>query len=90
MLGFLIGLATGSIQFFLLSKFTGALTKGKINGKTVLFIITQFLLPFAVLLVSAIFLGVEALMMIGIGIATALIVCAVVKFIFVSRTAKKQ
>jgi len=89
MLGFIIGAVSGVIQFFLLAKFTGAVTKGKISGKTVLFVITQFLLPFAVLFICAILLGVEALMMVGIGIAAALIISALVRFFMVSKSSKK-
>ena len=89
MLGFAIGAVSGVIQFFLLSKFTGAITKGKVGGKTVLFVVTQFLLPFAVLFLCAILLGVEALMMVGIGIAAALIISALIKFFFFSKSAGK-
>ena len=85
MLGLAIGAASGVIQFYLLMKFTGSITGGKLGGKTVLFAITQFLFPFAVLLLCAFFLN-ESLMMIGIGMAAALIISAVVRYILVSKT----
>jgi len=86
-LGFVIGAVSGTVQFFLLSKFTGAVTGGKSAKKTALFAITQFLLPFAVLLACA-FLLSGGLLLVGIGMATALIVCAVVRFFIVSRANK--
>ena len=85
MLGLAIGVASGVVQFYLLMKFTGSITGGKPGGKTVLFALTQFLFPFAVLLLCAFFLH-ESLMMIGIGMAAALIVSAVVRYIIVSKT----
>ena len=93
MLGIIIGVVTGVAQYFLLLKFTTAVSGGKFNKKTVLFAITQFLLPFAVLLLSAFLLGEEMLgrnflMWIGIGIASALITCAVVRFLVVSKATK--
>ena len=87
MLGFFIGVASGVIQFFLLLKFTGALSGGKISGKTIIFAITQFLFPFTILLLCAFFLS-ESLMWIGIGMAAALIACAVARFILVSKSTK--
>ena len=87
MLGVSIGVVAGVIQFFLLMKFTGAVTGGKFNKKTVLFAITQFLLPFAVLLICAFFLEGE-LLLVGIGIASSLVLCAVVRFIMVSKAKK--
>jgi len=87
MLGISIGVVAGVIQFFLLMKFTGAVTGGKFSKKTVLFAITQFLLPFAVLLICAFFLEGE-LLLVGIGIASSLVLCAVVRFIMVSKAKK--
>jgi len=86
-LGFVIGAVSGTVQFFLLSKFTGAVTGGKSGKRTVLFAVTQFLLPFAVLL-SCAFLLSDGLLLVGIGMAAALIVCAAVRFFITSRAAK--
>jgi len=87
-LGFAIGAVSGVIQFYLLMKFTGSLTKGKFSGKTAIFAVTQFLFPFAVLLLCAFFLD-ENLMWIGIGMASALIISAVTRFVIVSRSDTK-
>jgi len=84
-LGLFIGVISGTVQFFLLSKFTGTITKGKLTNKTVLFALTQFLFPFAVLVVSAFFMP-DSLMWIGIGMGAALLTSAIVKFVISSRT----
>jgi len=87
LLGFVIGAVSGTVQFFLLSKFTGFITGGKSGKKTILFAVTQFLLPFAVLVLCA-FLLSDELLLVGIGMAAALIVCAAVRFFIVSRASK--
>ena len=79
-----IGLATGAVQFFLLRKFVTTVTGGKTGYKTLLFAMTQFLFPFAVLVICA-FLLPEYLLWTGIGIAVALISSAVVRFVLVSK-----
>ena len=87
-IGLLIGLVTGLIQFLLLSKFVTSVTGGKPFSKTVIFAITQFLFPFAVLIICAFLIG-DSLMWVGIGIASALIISAVIRFVFVSKSMKK-
>ncbi|MCL2627805.1 MAG: hypothetical protein FWD44_03810 [Oscillospiraceae bacterium] len=87
-IGFGIGAISGAVQFFLLSKFTGSATGGKSGMRTVLFALTQFLFPFAVLLISA-FLLEGDILPIGIGMAASLVVCAVIKYVIYSRAAKK-
>ncbi|MCL2220794.1 MAG: hypothetical protein FWC20_00015 [Oscillospiraceae bacterium] len=84
-LGLIIGMISGTIQFFMLSKFTGAISQGKVSNKTVLFALTQFLFPFAVLVICAFFIQ-DSLMWAGIGMGAALITSAVVKFLISSRT----
>jgi len=79
-----IGVATGVVQFFLLYKFITSVTGGKMGTKTLLFAITQFVFPFAILVICA-FMFPSSLMWAGIGMASSLITCAVVKFIRVSR-----
>jgi len=81
----LIGLATGAIQFFFLFKFVTNVTGEGIGKKTVLFALTQFLFPFAVLVICA-FLLPHNLLWVGIGIAAALIASAVIRFLRVSKT----
>jgi len=88
-IGLLIGIVTGVLQFLLLFKFVTSVTGGKFGSKTVMFAITQFLFPFAVLVVCA-FLISDSLMWVGIGIASALIICAVVKFVFASKLGKSN
>jgi len=88
-IGLLIGIVTGVVQFFLLFKFVTSATGGKSGNKTVLFAITQFLFPFAVLVVCAFIIG-ESIMWVGIGIASALIISAVIKFVFASKTKDKK
>jgi len=87
MLGFIIGAVSGVVQFWLLSKFTGSVTKGKFTGKTALFAVTQFLFPFTVLLISAILLT-ESLLWTGVGMGAALIISAVIRFLIVSRSGR--
>ena len=94
MFGIIIGIVSGIVQFFLLSMFTTSVAAGKLSKKTLFFAFTQFLLPFAVLLLSAIFLGETILgenflMWIGIGMAGALIISAVIRFIIVSKSKNK-
>ena len=80
----LVGIATGAVQFYLLFKFVTSVTGGKAGIKTLLFALTQFLFPFAILVICA-FLLPASLMWVGIGIAASLITCAIVRFIKVSR-----
>ena len=87
-IGLFIGIATGVVQFLLLLKFVLSVTGGKFGNKTVLFGITQFVFPFAVLVACAFLIG-DKLLWVGIGIASALIICAVIKFIKVSRSKGK-
>ena len=88
-LSVLIGLVTGIIQFFLLYKFVTSVTGGKQGIKTLIFAVTQFLFPFAVLVLCA-FLLTDNLMWIGIGAAASLIISAVIRFIFAPRFDKKK
>ena len=83
----LVGLVTGAIQYYLLFKFVNNITGNGVGKKTVLFALTQFLFPFAVLIICA-FLLPDNLLWVGIGIAAALIVFAVVRFVRVSKEKK--
>jgi len=80
----LIGIVTGGVQFFLLYKFVTSVTGGNVGIKTLVFALTQFLFPFAILVICA-FLLPNSLMWVGIGIAASLITCAVVRFVKVSK-----
>jgi hypothetical protein len=79
LLGFFLGAASGAIQFWLLSKFTGAVTRGSINSKVILIAVSQLFLPIIVL-VSCTFLLHLNIMWTGVGIAGSLIVCALTHF----------
>jgi len=83
-LGLLVGIITGVVQFFLLYKFVTSVTSGKSGMKTVIFAITQFLFPFLVLVACA-FLLQDSLMWVGIGTGASLIVSAIIKFVFVNK-----
>jgi len=87
--GLLIGAVTGVIQFFLLMKFVFSVTSGAFGNKTVLFAVTQFLFPFTILILYG-FLFREGLMWVGIGMASALIISAVIKFVAFPGNAKSN
>jgi len=83
-LGIFIGLVTGVVQFYLLYKFITSVTGGKGGTRTLIFGITQFLFPFAILLLCG-FLLTDSLMWVGIGAGSALIISAVIRFVFASK-----
>lgn len=85
MFGLIIGAVSGGFQFWMLSRFTNAVTRGALDIKAVLFGISQFFLPVAVLLLCALLLP-NGLMWSGIGMAACLIICAFTKFILVRRS----
>ena len=80
----LVGIGAGCVQFYLLYKFVTSVTGGKSGTKTLLFAITQFLFPFVILVICA-FVLPDSLMWVGIGIATSLIACAIIKFVVVPK-----
>ena len=79
MIGLIIGAVCGAIQFWMLSRFTRAVTGGALSIKTVLFGVSQFFMPVAVLLCCAL-LFPKGLMWSGIGMAAVLVVSAFTKF----------
>jgi len=83
-IGLVIGIASGFIQFLLLYSFVTSVT-GKMGRKTVIFAITQFLFPFTVLLLCGLFL-IDTLMWVGIGMGAALITSAVIKFFILGKS----
>ena len=84
-IGLVIGIASGFIQFLLLFNFVTSVTGGKMGRKTVIFAITQFLFPFTVLLLCGLFL-IDTLMWVGIGMGAALITSAVIKFFVLGKS----
>ena len=81
MLGFIIGAATGMASYWLLYRFTCAVTCGKINNKVILIAVSQLFLPLIVLVCCALLLH-QSLLWVGVGIAASLIICAVARFLF--------
>ena len=88
-LGLIIGIASGLVQFILLYKFITTVTGGKMGYKTVIFAVTQFLFPFAVLLLCGFFLT-GSLMWVGIGMAASLIISAGIRFYIYAKSDKSS
>ena len=79
MTGFIIGIISGSVLYWMLAIFTKAVASGTIGVKTVFFAIAQFLLPAAILSGCA-FLLRESLLFAGIGMSVSLVILAVSLF----------
>lgn len=84
MIGLGVGIISGGIQFWLLTKFTTSITTGKLSGKSLLFGLLQFFLPMGVLVGMA-FIKRSDLLWTAVGIVGTLIVCAVSKFVINAR-----
>ena len=84
MIGLLIGVAAGVLQFWLLTKFVKGLTTGAVDISYILLGLVQFILPLGIL-VGVAFIRREDLLWAGTGIAGALIVGAVLKYIVFAR-----
>ena len=87
-IGLIIGAISGTIQFWLLSKFTKAITGGAFEIKYMLFGILQFFIPLIVLLGCALVIRRE-LMWVGIGMAAALLGGGFARF-FINASKKKN
>jgi len=85
LLGLIIGAASGVLQFWMLARFTKAVTGGGLDKKAVLFGVCQFLLPLVVLLGCA-YLFYNALLWAAVGMIAVLVVCAVARFIFAKKS----
>jgi hypothetical protein len=79
-IGLAVGVAAGAVQFWLLAKFTGHVTSGRLTPLVVLLGFGQLLLPAGVLLAVA-FLRRQDLLLAGVGISAALIGGILVRFI---------
>lgn len=84
LIGLIIGIVGGTLQFLLLSIFTKAITSGSLTTKNVLLGFLQFFMPIGVL-VGVAFLRRQDLLLAGIGIISALIIGALTKFIINGR-----
>ena len=80
LLGLIIGIASGAVQFLMLAKFTSSVTGGSFNKKTALFAVFQFALPFAVLVFCALFIQ-GGLLWAAIGMTASLMLSAFIRFI---------
>ena len=80
LIGLIIGAVSGVLQFWMLTKFTKAVTGGGFSGKTALLGVSQFFLPLIVLLGCAFLLN-NALLWAAIGMIAALVVCALARFL---------
>jgi len=88
LIGLIIGVVSGAVQFLMLGKFTASVTGGSFNKKSVLFAISQFFLPLVILLGCAL-LYRKGLLWAAIGMTVALISCSAVRF-FLSNTNRKR
>ena len=79
-LGLIIGAVSGLLQFWMLAKFTKAVTGGGLDKKAALLGACQFLLPLVVLLGCA-FLFYDSLLWAASGMVAVLVVCSTVRFL---------
>jgi len=84
MIGFVIGVISGGVQFWLLSKFTKLISAGKLSGAAIALGFLQFFMPMVILLGVAFTIRQE-LLWAGVGIVASLLICAVIKFVFNTR-----
>ena len=75
LIGLIIGVASGILQFWMLSKFTKAVTGGGLDKKAVILGSCQFLLPLVVLLGCS-FLLRDSLLWAALGMVAVLVVCS--------------
>lgn len=83
-IGFIIGIIAGFVQFLMLFKFTSSVTGGGFSGKSVIYAVIQFLIPLAVLLLCA-FVFRELLLPTAIGITVSLVSGAIIRFLKVKQ-----
>ena len=84
MVGLIIGVVSGLLQFRLLTGFTRVVSCGGISHKAVFMGASQFLLPFIVLLGCAFVLG-DSLLWAAAGMVIVLVVCSFTKFLAAHR-----
>ena len=78
--GLIIGAASGVLQFWMLAKFTKAVTGGGFDKITALLGVAQFFLPLAVLLGCAFLLN-GALIWAAAAMAAVLVIASFIKFL---------
>lgn len=84
LIGLLIGIASGVVQYLMLAKFTGSVTGGTFGKKTALFAVFQFALPLVVLLGCYLLLE-GGLLWAAIGMTGSLMLCAFIRFILTNK-----
>jgi hypothetical protein len=87
MSGFFIGAISGSAQYWMLSKFYGQSATRKRSISTVIFVFSQFLLPF-ILLLSTMMILTDGALLVGIGMLAALLLCYVGERLYIKRAKK--
>ena len=88
MIGFFIGAISGSAQYWMLSKFYGQAATGRRSISTMIFVFSQFLLPF-ILLLSTMMILADGAMLVGIGMLAALFLCFIGERIYI-KSGKKD
>ena len=84
LIGLIIGVVSGILQFWMLVRFTKAITGDGLDKKAVLFGVCQFLLPLIVL-VGCAFLLRGSLLWAAIGMVVVLVSCSTIKFVFIKK-----
>ena len=84
LIGLIIGVVSGVVQFLMLAKFTQSVTGGAFDKKTVFLAVFQFFLP-AIVLLGCAWLLRDSLLWAGIGMTASLIACALVRH-FLTKT----
>ncbi len=87
MIGLSIGIVSGLLQFWLLTKFVKGITSGSVDIIYMSMGIVQFLLPAAVL-VGVAFLRRQDLLLAGTGMAGVLIIGAILKYVVFARKSR--
>ena len=80
LIGLVLGAASGVLQFWMLARFTKAVTDGGLDRKAVFLGVFQFFLPLAVLIVCA-FLLRDSLLWAGVGMAGSLSLLALIRYV---------
>ena len=84
LIGLIIGVVSGVLQYWMLVRFTKAVTGDGLDKKAVLFGVCQFLLPLVVLLGCA-FLLSGSLIWAAIGMVVVLVSFSMSKFVFTKK-----
>ena len=84
MIGFFIGAISGCAQYWMLSKFYDRAATRKRSVSTVIFVFSQFLLPF-ILLLSTMMILTDGAMLVGIGMLIALFLCFIGERLYIKR-----